>query len=146
MPVGARAGSELPEHLHQIVDTTQSPVERCFVLGPIQIVCQHVELANSGKQIVASGLFCFGSHPQIVQLVFAPRAPSLRRGLSHARTAGERSNTMVDDGQQTHADIPEIPEGVALPDSSGSLIPDAGETEPEDYSDVQIDPETEEVI
>lgn len=32
---------------------------------------------------------------------------------------------MVDDGQQTHDDIPEIPEGVEIPDSSGSLIPDA---------------------
>lgn len=31
---------------------------------------------------------------------------------------------MTDDGQQTHDDIEEIPEGVALPDSSGSLIPD----------------------
>lgn len=31
---------------------------------------------------------------------------------------------MADDGQQTHDDVEEIPEGVALPDSSGSLIPD----------------------
>lgn len=43
------------------------------------------------------------------------------------------------DGQQTHDDIPEIPEGVTLPDSSGSLEPDAGEPEPVDYSDVEIE-------
>ena len=42
-------------------------------------------------------------------------------------------------GQQTHEDIPEIPEGVTLPDSSGSLEPDAGEPEPVDYSDVEIE-------
>lgn len=41
------------------------------------------------------------------------------------------------DGQQTHADIPEIPEGVKVPDSSGSLIPDVEEPEPIDYSDVK---------
>ena len=41
------------------------------------------------------------------------------------------------DGQQTHDDIPEIPEGVAIPDSSGSLIPDVEEPEPIDYSDAK---------
>ena len=29
---------------------------------------------------------------------------------------------MADDGQQTHDDIPDIPDGVEVPDSSGSLI------------------------
>lgn len=42
------------------------------------------------------------------------------------------------DGVQTHTDIPEIPEGVQLPDSSGSLIPDVEEPEPVDYSDVGV--------
>ena len=40
---------------------------------------------------------------------------------------------------QTHEDIPEIPEGVEIPDSSGSDAPDAGEPEPVDYSDVEIE-------
>ena len=43
------------------------------------------------------------------------------------------------DGVQTHADIPEIPEGIEIPDSSGADAPDAGEIEPEDYSDVEIE-------
>jgi hypothetical protein len=42
------------------------------------------------------------------------------------------------DGAQTHADIPEIPDGVVLPDSSGSLAPDVEDPEPEDYSDVGV--------
>lgn len=42
------------------------------------------------------------------------------------------------DGVQTHDDIPEIPDGVQLPDSSGSLIPDVEEPELEDYSDVGV--------
>lgn len=42
------------------------------------------------------------------------------------------------DGKQTHADIPEIPEGVVLPDSSGSLVPDVEVAEPEDYGDVGV--------
>lgn len=42
------------------------------------------------------------------------------------------------DGQQTHDDIPEIPEGVQLPDSSGSLTPDVEAPEPEDYSDIGV--------
>ena len=41
------------------------------------------------------------------------------------------------DGQQTHDDIPEIPEGVEIPDSSGSLIPDVDEPEHIDYADVK---------
>ena len=48
---------------------------------------------------------------------------------------------MITDGVQTHEDIPEIPEGVAIPDSSGSLIPDDGEPEPVDYSDVELEVE-----
>lgn len=43
------------------------------------------------------------------------------------------------DGVQTHDDIPAIPEGVALPDSSGSLIPNVEPPEPVDYSDVPAD-------
>lgn len=46
---------------------------------------------------------------------------------------------------QTHEDIEEIPEGVAVSNSLGSEEPDDGEIEPEDYSDVEIDPETEEI-
>lgn len=46
---------------------------------------------------------------------------------------------------QTHEDIEEIPEGVAVSNSLGSEEPDDGDIEPEDYSDVQIDPETGEV-
>lgn len=42
------------------------------------------------------------------------------------------------DGTQTRDDVPEIPEGVELPDSSGSLIPDEEPPEPVDYSDVGI--------
>ena len=41
------------------------------------------------------------------------------------------------EGQQTHDDIPEIPEGVEVPDSSGSLIPDVEEPEHIDYSGVK---------
>lgn len=39
------------------------------------------------------------------------------------------------EGQQTHSDIPEIPEGVTLPDSSGSLIPDVEDPEPVDHEE-----------
>lgn len=39
---------------------------------------------------------------------------------------------------QTHEDIPEIPEGVEVSNSVGSEEPDAGEIEPEDYSDVDL--------
>lgn len=46
---------------------------------------------------------------------------------------------MADDGQQTHDDIEEIPEGVKLPDSSGSETPDVETPEPVDYSDVDTD-------
>ena len=42
------------------------------------------------------------------------------------------------DGQQTHDDIPEIPEGVTLPDSSGSLIPDVEEPEQIEYEEEQV--------
>lgn len=42
------------------------------------------------------------------------------------------------DGTQTHEDVPEIPEGVELPDSSGSLTPDVEEPEPVDYSDAGV--------
>ena len=42
------------------------------------------------------------------------------------------------DGTQTHDDVPEIPEGVELPDSSGSLTPDVEEPEPVDYSDAGV--------
>ena len=45
----------------------------------------------------------------------------------------------MSDGTQTHENIPEIPEGIEIPDSSGSLIPDAEEPEPMDYSDVEIE-------
>lgn len=38
-------------------------------------------------------------------------------------------------GIQTHEDIPEIPEGVELPDSSGSHEPDAEEPVEIDYTD-----------
>lgn len=41
------------------------------------------------------------------------------------------------DGVQTHEDIPEIPEGVQIPDSSGSLIPDAEKPEPVNYEEVE---------
>ena len=40
------------------------------------------------------------------------------------------------DGIQTHDDIPEIPEGIELPDSTGSLIPDVEEPDPIDYPEV----------
>lgn len=43
----------------------------------------------------------------------------------------------MSDEMQTHEDIPEIPEGVEVPDSSGSLIPDVEDPEPVDYSDVK---------
>lgn len=49
------------------------------------------------------------------------------------------------DGYQTHEDIEEIPEGIALPDSSGSLVPDEGEPEDVDYSDVEIEEEKEDI-
>lgn len=39
------------------------------------------------------------------------------------------------DGVQTHEDIPEIPEGVEVPDSSGSLIPDVEEPVEIDYEE-----------
>lgn len=43
------------------------------------------------------------------------------------------------DGRQTHADIPEIPDGIELPDSTGSLVPDAGDDfELDDYADVGV--------
>ena len=41
------------------------------------------------------------------------------------------------DGQQTHDDIPEIPEGVEVPDSSASLIPDLEEPEHIDYANAK---------
>lgn len=44
------------------------------------------------------------------------------------------------DGVQTHHDIPEIPEGVELPDSSGSLEPDVEEPAPVDYDGVLDEP------
>ena len=40
---------------------------------------------------------------------------------------------------QTHEDIEEIPEGVEVSNSFGSDEPDAGEPEPVDYSDVEIE-------
>lgn len=40
---------------------------------------------------------------------------------------------------QTHEDIEEIPKGVEVSNSVGSEEPDAGEIEPEDYSDVEIE-------
>lgn len=43
------------------------------------------------------------------------------------------------DGQQTRDDIEEIPKGIALPDSTGSKIPDVETPEPVDYSDVDTD-------
>ena len=45
---------------------------------------------------------------------------------------------MAADGQQTHDDIPEIPAGVVLPDSTGSLVEDVEEPEYVDYSDVDL--------
>lgn len=42
-----------------------------------------------------------------------------------------------DEGVQTHEDVPEIPEGVAIPDSSGSLTENVEEPEEVDYSDVE---------
>ena len=39
------------------------------------------------------------------------------------------------DGVQTHEDIPEIPAGVAIPDSTGSLIPDVETPEPVAYEE-----------
>ena len=42
------------------------------------------------------------------------------------------------DGTQTRDDVPEIPDGVELPDSSGSLTPDVEEPEPIDYSDAGV--------
>lgn len=39
---------------------------------------------------------------------------------------------------QNHGDFPEIPRGIELPDSSGSLTPDVEEPEPEDYSDAGV--------
>lgn len=51
----------------------------------------------------------------------------------------ENGAPMADDGQQTHDDIEEIPEGVKLPDSSGSETPDVETPEPVDYSDVDTD-------
>lgn len=45
----------------------------------------------------------------------------------------------MSDGTQTHESIPEIPEGIEIPDSSGSHEPDAEAPEPEDYSDVEIE-------
>lgn len=42
------------------------------------------------------------------------------------------------DGTQTHDDVPVIPEGVELPDSSGALTPDVEEPELEDYSDAGV--------
>ena len=41
------------------------------------------------------------------------------------------------DGVQTHEDIPEIPEGVKVPDSTGSLIPDVEEPVEVVYEEVQ---------
>ncbi len=38
-------------------------------------------------------------------------------------------------GTQTRKDIPEIPEGIELPDSSGSLIPDVEEPEQITYEE-----------
>lgn len=45
----------------------------------------------------------------------------------------------MSEGYQTHEDIPEIPEGVALPDSTGSLVPDAEEPEEVDYSEIETE-------
>lgn len=39
------------------------------------------------------------------------------------------------DGVQTHEDLEAIPEGVQLPDSSGSLIPDVETPEPVTYEE-----------
>lgn len=44
---------------------------------------------------------------------------------------------MAVDGLQTHDDIPEIPPGVAIPDSSGSEIPDVEEPVEVVYEEVQ---------
>lgn len=41
------------------------------------------------------------------------------------------------DGIQTHEDIPAIPEGVEVPDSTGSLIPDVEPPEPVDHEEVE---------
>lgn len=46
---------------------------------------------------------------------------------------------MTENAVQTHEDIEEIPVGVEIPNSEGSLIPDEGEPETEDYSDVEIE-------
>lgn len=56
------------------------------------------------------------------------------RGLSYARKG---LNNMAGDGLQTHEDIPEIPPGVALPDSSGSEVPDVEEPVEVVYEEVQ---------
>ena len=44
---------------------------------------------------------------------------------------------MAGDGLQTHDDIPEIPPGVAIPDSSGSEVPDVEEPVEVVYKEVQ---------
>ena len=51
----------------------------------------------------------------------------------------------MSEGYQTHQDIPEIPEGVAIPDSSGSLIPDAEEPGEVDYSEIETEMIAEEM-
>ena len=48
----------------------------------------------------------------------------------------DRKEETMSEGYQTHEDIEEIPEGVSIPDSSGSLEPDVEEPEPVDYSGV----------
>ena len=48
----------------------------------------------------------------------------------------DRKEEIMSEGYQTHEDIEEIPEGVSIPDSSGSLEPDVEEPEPVDYSGV----------
>ena len=44
---------------------------------------------------------------------------------------------MAVDGLQTHDDIPEIPLGVVIPDSSGSEVPDVEEPVEVVYEEVQ---------
>lgn len=47
------------------------------------------------------------------------------------------SDKLDTDGVQTHDDIPEIPEGIEIPYSTGSLIPDEEEPEPINYEETK---------
>ena len=61
-------------------------------------------------------------------------APAGSGGFFYARKG---LTIMAVDGLQTHDDIPEIPPGVAIPDSSGSEVPDVEEPVEVVYEEVQ---------